>query len=140
MRKKWVIIATTVFLGVVCGVILLNKKNHYSSELFFSEMTKYGEFYLVAHMGSTKMNPTILETVKDWFFNFSKNQKIKPCDYAYRRSGSEYFCLIIIYEKNSQIYEVKIKSNTKSPKDELDLQSAIAKEFPGLPCEIITPP
>lgn len=143
MRKKWIIIATTVLLGVVCGVLILNKKIHYSSVDVKTEISNHGKDFIYFNFGHgprisssiTGSHTSVYQRVIDWYQTFLANQKTTSTEYIYSKSESE-LCLITLYEKNNQIYEVKIEYQTGSMQDALDLQSVLSKAFPDLPCKI----
>lgn len=141
MRKKWVIIATTVFLGVVCGVIFLNKKSHYPSDLVEAEIANHGLFcdnssIVCAVSVGTVSSKTFFQRVENWYYSFRANWKMTTTTFLYSRSGSPHHFVVILHGKNNRIYGVEIKPENGAVQDALDLQSKLSKAFPDLPCKI----
>lgn len=150
MRKKWVIIATTVFLGVVCGVMILNNQSHYSSEAVIAEISNHGSSEaVIAELSndgsfvaysyipvSKESHKTFFQKVVNWFYDFRTNWKMTNTLYYYNDSGLEDFAIIILHEKNNRTYEVTIEPTKGAMEDALDLQSKLSKAFPDLPCKI----
>lgn len=141
MSKKWVIIAAVVFLGVVCGVIFLNKKSHYSSESVEAEIANHGLFFdnsgiVCAVSVGTVSSKTISQRVKDWYYSFRAKRKMTTTEFLYSRSGSDHQLIVILHRKNNRIYEVEIETEKVTKQDAVDLKSKLSRAFPDLPCKI----
>jgi esterase/lipase superfamily enzyme len=143
MRKKWVIIAAVVFLGVVCSVIILDGQSRYLSEEVIAEIEKHGVLFMdtdcggaTPSLGVTLGHPNVFEKMVDWCYSFFDNWKNTQSVHYYMKSGSNYISVITIYEKNKQIYEVEIDPTKGALQDALDIQSKLSKAFPNLLCEL----
>ena len=156
MRKKWVIIAAVVFLGVACGVMILTRQSHYPIDSVKAEIAKHGtvsrEFKPITCgfgvSSSSRVYPAAVEKLIDWYNTFRDNRRMKARVFFVHSSDFSHlnYTRITFQSKDDQIYEVEIKSETEVHRDEttlqytLDLQSSLAKAFPKLPCKIIASP
>ncbi|MES2983278.1 MAG: hypothetical protein V4727_13275 [Verrucomicrobiota bacterium] len=151
MRKKWFIIATAVFLGVVCVVFILDRQSHYAYEEVIAEIEKHGNLYydidtigdviMFSPLGKKLVSPSILQRVIDWYnYTFDASRKTSTTQIFYIKSGSHDYSTITLLGNNNQICEIVIEPQKEAKQDALNLRSDLSKAFPDLPCKIIPSP